>query len=108
MTDSPVHLTDSDFDRFVKENSYVVVDFWAAWCRPCLAIAPIVEELAKKDAGKVAFAKVNSDENPKKVQEFMIMGIPTILFFKAGKLVDQVVGAMPRNAFEDRVARHLT
>jgi len=107
MTDSPVHLTDSDFDRFVKENSYVVVDFWAAWCRPCLAIAPIVEELAKKYAGKVAFAKVNSDENPKKVQEFMIMGIPTILFFKGGKLVDQIVGAMPRNAFEERVKKHL-
>lgn len=107
MADKPIHVTDAEFDNFVKQNPYVVVDFWADWCAPCRAIAPTVEELAKKYAGKVTFAKVNSDENPKKVQEFMIMGIPTILFFKGGKLVDQVVGAMPRNAFEERVKKHL-
>lgn len=108
MPGSPIHLTDADFDKAIKEHPYVVVDFWAEWCAPCRAIAPVVEDLAKRYEGKVTFAKVNSDENPKKVQEFMIMGIPTILFFKGGKLVDQVVGAMPRNAFEERVKRHLT
>ncbi len=107
MADQPIHVSDADFDQVIKENPYVVIDFWADWCAPCRAIAPIVEDLAKKYAGKVTFAKLNSDENPKKVQEYMIMGIPTILFFKGGKLVDQVVGAMPRNAFEDRVRRHL-
>lgn len=107
MGDHPIHVTDSDFDTVVKQNPYVVVDFWAEWCAPCRAIAPIVEELAKKYEGKVTFAKLNSDENPKKVQEYMVMGIPTILFFRGGKLVDQVVGAMPRNAFEERVKKHL-
>jgi thioredoxin 1 len=107
MAGKPIHVTDAEFDKFVKENPYVVVDFWAEWCAPCRAIAPIIEELATKYAGKVTFAKVNSDENMRKVQEYMIMGIPTILFFKAGKLVDQVVGAMPRNVFEERVKKHL-
>ncbi|HEY7589133.1 MAG TPA: thioredoxin [Thermoplasmata archaeon] len=107
MGDVPIHVTDADFDRVIKDHPYVVVDFWAEWCAPCRAIAPIVEDLAKRFAGKVTFAKMNSDENPRKVQEFLIMGIPTILFFKSGKLVDQVVGAMPRNVFEERVKRHL-
>jgi thioredoxin len=107
MANKPVHVTDAEFDKVVKENPYVVVDFWAEWCAPCRAIAPTIEELAKKYDGKVTFAKVNSDENPKTVQQFMIMGIPTLLFFKAGKLVDQVVGAMPRGPLEDRVKKHL-
>lgn len=107
MADKPVHVTDDEFDQVVKENPYVVVDFWAEWCAPCRAIAPIVEDLAQKYAGKVTFAKVNTDENPKTPQKFMVMGIPTLLFFKAGKLVDQVVGAMPRGPFEERVKKHL-
>jgi len=94
-------------DQVIEENPYVVVDFWAEWCAPCRAIAPIVEDLARKYAGKVTFAKVNTDENPKIPQKFMVMGIPTLLFFKAGKLVDQVVGAMPRGPFEERVRKHL-
>ena len=107
MTGKPIHVTDGDFDKVVKENPYVVVDFWAEWCAPCRAIAPLVEELARKYEGTVTFAKLNSDENPKKVQEFMVMGIPTLLFFKGGKLVDQVIGAMPRGPFEERVKKHL-
>ncbi len=71
------------------------------------AIEPIVEELAKKYADKVTFVKVNTDENPSTPQKYMVMGIPTLLFFKAGKLVDQVVGAMPRGPFEERVKKHL-
>jgi len=107
MADHPIHVTDADFDRVVKENPYVVVDFWADWCAPCRAIAPTIEDLAKRYAGQVTFAKINSDENPKKVTEYMIMGIPTILFFRDGKLVDQVIGAMPRHMFEERVKKHL-
>ncbi len=107
MADKPVHVTDDEFDQVIKENPYVVVDFWAEWCAPCRAIAPIVEDLAQKYTGKVTFAKVNTDENPKTPQKFMVMGIPTLLFFKEGKLVDQVVGAMPRGPFEERVKKHL-
>lgn len=108
VIDKPIHVTDSEFDEVVKEHPYVVVDFWAEWCAPCKAIAPTIEELARKYAGKVVFAKLNSDENPQKVQQFMVMGIPTLLFFKNGKLADQVVGAMPKAALEARVAKHLS
>jgi len=105
--DKPIHITDSDFDKVIKENRYVIVDFWAEWCRPCHAIAPMIDDFAKKYAGKVLFAKINSDENQKKFQEYGVMGIPTLLFFKDGKLVDQVIGAMPRGPFEQRVLKHL-
>ena len=107
MEDKPIKVTDADFDQVIKDKPYVVVDFWAEWCTPCRAIAPIVEDLAKKYAGKVTFAKVNTDENPEVPQRYMVMGIPTLLFFKGGKLVDQVVGAMPRAPFEERVKKHL-
>ena len=107
MEDKPIKVTDADFDQVIKDKPYVVVDFWAEWCTPCRAIAPIVEDLAKKYAGKVTFAKVNTDENPEVPQRYMVMGIPTLLFFKSGKLVDQVVGAMPRAPFEERVKKHL-
>jgi len=105
--DKPIHITDDDFDKVIKENKSVIVDFWAEWCRPCHAIAPMIDDLARKYAGKVLFAKINSDENQKKFQEYGVMGIPTLLFFKDGKLVDQVIGAMPRGPFEQRVLKHL-
>ena len=107
VNDKPIHITDNDFDKVIKENRYVIVDFWAEWCRPCHAIAPMIDDLAKKYAGKVLFAKINSDENQNKFQEHGVMGIPTLLFFKDGKLVDQVIGAMPRGPFEQRVLKHL-
>ena len=93
---APIHVTDADFDEVVKEHAYVIVDFWAEWCAPCRAIAPMIDELAKTYAGQVTFVKLNTDENPRVPQQFMVMGIPTLLFFKDGKLVDQVVGAMPK------------
>ena len=105
--DAPIHVSDAEFDRVVKEHPYVIVDFWAEWCAPCRAIAPMIDELAKKYAGKVTFLKLNTDENPRVPQQFMVMGIPTLLFFKDGKLVDQVVGAMPKGPFEERLKKHL-
>jgi thioredoxin 1 len=107
VIDKPIHVTDDDFDKVIQENKYVIVDFWAEWCRPCHAIAPMIDDLAKKYAGKVLFAKINSDENQKKFQEYGVMGIPTLLFFKDGKLVDQVIGAMPKAQLEQRVLKHL-
>ena len=108
MRNGEAAFAKGDFDKAVKEHPYVIVDFWAEWCAPCRAIAPMIEDLAKQYAGKVTFVKVNTDENPKTPQQFMVMGIPTLLFFKDGKLVDQVVGAMPRGPFEERVKKHLT
>ena len=104
---APIHVTDADFDEVVKEHAYVIVDFWAEWCAPCRAIAPMIDELAKTYAGQVTFVKLNTDENPRVPQQFMVMGIPTLLVIKGGKLVDQVVGAIPKGAFETRLKKHL-
>ncbi len=92
---SPVHVSDKDFESLITKNRFVVVDFWAPWCGPCHMIAPIVEALAKKYAGKVVFAKMNVDENPATPTRFGIMGIPTLIFFKEGKPWKKVVGVRP-------------
>src|SRR2546428_10452245 len=94
--DKPIHVTDAEFDRVVKEHPYVIVDFWAEWCAPCRAIAPIVDELAKKYAGKVTLVKINTDENPQVSKRYMVIGIPTLLFFTDVELIHQGVGAMRR------------
>src|SRR5207247_8516980 len=93
---APIHVTDADFDEVVKEHAYVIVDFWAEWCAPCRAIAPMIDELAKTYAGQVTFVKLNTDENPRVPQTLMVMGITTLLFVKGGELVAQGVGAMPK------------
>ena len=103
----PVDLTDDTFTRFVKDNSMVVVDVWAPWCGPCRFISPIVEEMAVYYAGKIAFGKLNVDQNPRVATQYGVMSIPTLLVFKNGQLVDQIVGAMPRQRLEPRIAGHL-
>ena len=88
----PVQLSDSDFNKFVQSNDVVLVDCWAEWCGPCKMLEPTIEELAADNAGRAAIAKLNVDLNPAKAQEFKVMGIPTMLLFKQGKLVDKIVG----------------
>lgn len=78
------------------ENGLVLIDFWAVWCGPCRMIAPTVEELAREYAGKVKVLKLNTDENPEIASRYKIMGIPTLMFFKGGQKVDQIVGAVPK------------
>jgi len=85
----------------------VVVDFWAEWCMPCRMIAPVVEELAKEYAGKVVFGKLNTDENPTIAARYGISAIPTMIFFKKGKPVDQIVGAMPKSELKRWVERNI-
>ncbi len=104
---APVALTDQEFDAFVSRTPMVVVDFWAEWCGPCKAIDPIVKDLAVKYDGKVTFAKVDADANPMKIRQFGIMGIPTLLVFKGGTLVDTIVGAVPKAKLESVIQRHL-
>ena len=99
-----LHLADSEFEEFVKENALVVVDCYADWCMPCKMVAPIIEELAK-EMSSVAFAKLNVDENQRSAMRYSIMSIPTILLFRNGELVDQVVGALPKATLKDRIER---
>lgn len=92
-----INVTSSSFEKDVAQAAgLVVVDFWATWCGPCKIISPIVEELATEYAGKAAFGKINTDENPDLASRFNIRGIPTLMFFKNGKNVDQLVGAVPK------------
>ena len=107
IIDRPLELTDSTFTEFVQNNPFVVVDCWAPWCGPCLMIAPIIEELAKKYAGKIVFGKLNVDENPITASRYQIMSIPTLLVFRNGKLVDTIIGAMPKEMLEARITRFL-
>ncbi|AAB89961.1 thioredoxin [Archaeoglobus fulgidus] len=107
VLDSPVKLNSSNFDETLKNNENVVVDFWAEWCMPCKMIAPVIEELAKEYAGKVVFGKLNTDENPTIAARYGISAIPTLIFFKKGKPVDQLVGAMPKSELKRWVQRNL-
>ena len=100
----PIHITDDTFEEeVIKSETPVLVDFWAEWCAPCKMIAPIVEELAEELDGKVKFAKLDVDANPKTATSYGIRGIPTLLIFNGGKPVDQVVGAVPKSVLKSRL-----
>jgi thioredoxin 1 len=101
--DKPIIVSDRNFDQTVKTYPLIVVDCWAAWCAPCRAIAPIVEQLAKDYKGKVVFGKLNVDENPETQNRFGIMAIPTLLVMKDAKEVDRIVGALPKNQLEAKI-----
>lgn len=101
-------VTDNNFENeVIKSNVPVLVDFWAEWCGPCRALAPTIDELADQYAGKVKITKVNVDENPETPGKFRIRGIPTLLMFKNGQLVDQLVGAHPKAAIDDLIKKTL-
>ena len=100
----PIVVSDDTFDEeVVKSEVPVLVDFWADWCAPCKMIAPIVEDLAEEYDGKVKFAKLDVDANPKVATSFGIRGIPTLLVFKGGSPVDTVVGAVPKAVLKSRL-----
>lgn len=88
-----IQLTDETFDQDVVQSPQpVLVDFWAPWCGPCRMLAPVVEEIAKEYIGKICVAKINTDEHPNAASRYKISAIPTLLFFKGGKVVEQLVG----------------
>lgn len=97
----PIHLTEQTFDEaLIAAQGLVMVDFWAAWCGPCRAIAPVLEDIAAVSPGRVTLMKVDVDENPGLATRYEIRSIPTILFFEDGALIDRVVGAVPRPVLE--------
>jgi thioredoxin 1 len=104
-----MNIGDGDFAKEVLQSDQpVLVDFWATWCAPCRAIAPAVEELATQYKGKVKVAKVNIDDNQDTPQQYGIRSIPTLLVFKGGKVVEQIVGAVPKSRLEAAITKALT
>ena len=102
MISEPIKVTDAEFEKEVLSNDLpVVVDFWAPWCGPCRAVAPILETLAKDFAGKVVIAKVNTDEDAQYAQQYGVQGIPTMIFVAGGKLIHRQVGALPEPVLRD-------
>jgi thioredoxin 1 len=107
-TEQILHLTDDTFDeRIQSATGPVLVDFWATWCGPCKMIAPTLEQLAGEYAGKATIAKVNVDESGDVSNRFGIRSIPTLLVFKDGRIVDQLVGAAPREQIRKLIDKHL-
>lgn len=104
MAEGVLDFTTANWDSEVLQTTgLVMVDFWAVWCGPCRMIAPTVEELSKEYAGKVKVGKLNTDENPDVASKYKIMGIPTIMFFKDGQKVDQIVGAVPKPQLKAKI-----
>jgi len=104
----PMELTDGNFEKEVIQSpTPVLVDFWAVWCGPCKMIAPVVEEIAKEYDGKLKVGKVDVDSNPEVSMKFGIRSIPTLMVFKGGKVVEQIIGAIPKRNLLDKVVPHV-
>jgi len=103
----PVEMTDATFKEMIQNHLLVVVDCWAPWCGPCQMVAPVIKELARDYAGKILFGKLNVDKNQEVSTQYGIMSIPTLLVFKNGKLVDTIIGAIPRQMLEPKIRSYL-
>lgn len=105
----PVEITDANFQSQVIESPVpVLIDFWAVWCGPCRLIAPIVEELAGEYEGRARIGKLDVDHNPNTAMQYGIRGIPTLLLFKEGKIVEQIVGVVPKKQIVEKLDAHVT
>jgi len=102
---STIKVTDADFQETINNNNLVLIDFWAPWCGPCKAIAPVLEEISDEHSN-VVIAKMNTDENPTISSQHGIMSIPTMMIFKNGQLVDRLVGALPKPAIVQKLEAH--
>jgi len=103
-----IELNESDFEEVVDKSELpILVDFWAPWCGPCRAIAPILTEIAEEHSDKIQIGKLNVDENPAVAQQFAVTGIPTLILFKDGNPVERLVGVMPRHMLEQQLQPYL-
>ncbi len=103
----PIGLTDSNFANEISKYPIMLVDFWAPWCGPCRMVSPIIEQLSREYSGKVAFGKVNVDENQRIAASFGIQSIPTLMIFRNGKAVDVMVGALPKAQIEMKLKQQI-
>ncbi|HEY1768922.1 MAG TPA: thioredoxin [Chthoniobacterales bacterium] len=100
----PININEASFEKAVLKSPLpVLVDFWAAWCGPCKMIAPVIDEIAKENGERFRVAKVNIDDDPALMQRFNVRGVPSLLFFKDGKLRDQIVGVAAKKAIVDKL-----
>ena len=104
----PIVLTDSNFASEIKKYPLMIVDFWAPWCGPCRMVSPMIEQLAREYSGRAAFGKVNVDENQRIAALFGVQSIPTLMIFKFDKVVDIMIGAMPKAQIESRLKQQLS
>lgn len=108
MSESVIEVTTSTWDdEVINAKGLVMIDFWAAWCGPCRMISPTVEELAKEYMGKIKVMKLNTDENAEIATRYKIMGIPTIMFFKDGVKLEQIVGVVPKQQLKAKIESFL-
>jgi thioredoxin 1 len=104
----PIEITDANFEQEVlKSDKPVLIDFWAVWCGPCKMVAPVVEEIANEYNGKLKVGKLDVDSNPEVSMKFGIRSIPTLMVFKGGKVVEQIIGAVPKRNLLDKLIPHI-
>jgi len=106
MPEKPLEMSDADLDQYIQKYALVVVDCWAPWCGPCRMIHPIIEELAKEKQGEIVFGKLNVDENQQTAMKYQIMSIPSLLVFKNKKLVDKIIGAVPKEILKPKIEQY--
>ncbi len=106
MPNTPVKVTDADFEEMVKKYKTIIIDCWAPWCGPCRMVGPVIDELAKEMQGEVVFGKLNVDENQNTSIKYQIMSIPTMLVFKNGSLTDKFVGAFPKEELKKKIENY--
>lgn len=108
MIKEPIHVTDAAFEKTILESSLpVIVDFWAPWCGPCKMVAPILDKIAEEFAGKLVVAKINTDENSEWAMQYGVQGIPTMMFFYQGKMINRQVGALPEPMLREVIDQFL-
>jgi len=106
LPNTPIKVTDADFEEVIRKYQMLVIDCWAPWCGPCLMVGPIIEELAQEMQGKIVFGKLNVDENRAVASKYNIMSIPSLLVFKNGELADTIIGAMPKQILKPKIEQY--